>query len=98
SPLTAGGLDPCLRLTELAVQRIASHLEDATAGALESYSGVAFRRRFRVRLRLRRLLASVSRPAVAEAGFLLLRGSLRGVASRVFFGPGSFPDVTHAIE
>jgi flavin-dependent dehydrogenase len=98
SPLTAGGLDPCLRLTDLAVQLIAVHLGGGAAGALESYSGVAFRRRFRARLMLRRLLAAVSRPSVAEAGFLLLRGPLRGAASRVFFGRGSFPDVDPAVE
>jgi flavin-dependent dehydrogenase len=97
SPLTAGGLDPCLRLTGLAVQLISAHLDGGTEGTLESYSGVAFRRRFRVRLILRGLLAAVNRRSIAEAGFLLLRGPLRGAAARVFFGRGSFPDVESAV-
>ena len=93
SPLTAGGLDPCLRLTALAVQLISVHLGGEASAVLESYSGAQFRRRFMVRLAMRRLLAAVSRRSVAEAAFLLLCGPLRGVASRVFFGRGSFPDV-----
>ncbi|MGY1641062.1 FAD-dependent oxidoreductase [Geodermatophilus sp. SYSU D00703] len=91
SPLTAGGLDPCLRLSEHA----AAVLDDALrAGpdALTRYDGTALRARFRGRLALRRGLAQVRTPAAAAAVFPLLRTPVgQAAARRVLFGDRSFP-------
>lgn len=94
SPLTAGGLDPCLRLSELAAGVTTDYLAAGNGQALARYSGEALRRHFRSRLLLRRVLASVRAPAVAELGCAVLRlPPFRGVVHKVFFGRGSFPDL-----
>lgn len=93
SPLTAGGLDPCIRLSALAARVTARYLESGDPAVLDAYSGDAFRRRFRSRRALRRALASIRSPWVAELGCAALRSPLlRPLASHVFFGRGSFPD------
>jgi len=93
SPLTAGGLDPCIRLSALAARVTAEFLESGDRSVLDAYSGDAFRRRFRSRLALRRALSSIRSPWVAELGCAALRSPLlRPLASHVFFGRGSFPD------
>lgn len=93
SPLTAGGLDPCIRLSALAARVTAEFLERGDPSVLAAYSGVAFRRRFRSRLALRRALSSIRSPLLAELGCAALRSPLlRPLASHVFFGRGSFPD------
>lgn len=93
SPLTAGGLDPCIRLSALAARVAADYLQTGDEDALAAYSGGAFRRRFRSRLMLRRALASVRSPLAAEIGCAMLRTPLlRPLARHVFFGRGSFPD------
>ncbi|MFI7489071.1 FAD-dependent oxidoreductase [Micromonospora echinaurantiaca] len=93
SPLTAGGLDPCLRLSELAAAVLDEALRTGRPDALTRYDGAALRARFRGRLTLRRGLAQVRTPAVAAAAFTLLRTPLgRAAAGRVLFGDGSFPD------
>ncbi|HEU4629996.1 MAG TPA: NAD(P)/FAD-dependent oxidoreductase [Gemmatimonadaceae bacterium] len=97
SPLTAGGLDPCLRLSALAATVAVDFLATGDEGALAPYDGTAFRDHFRARLLLRRALAAVRSPAAAELGCAALRlPPLRAVARRVFFGRGSFPDVAPA--
>ncbi len=97
SPLTAGGLDPCYRLTRLAAARIASVLEGAPPALLETYSGSPFQRHFSRRRWTRRALEAVRQPALAEAACGLLRTRPgRKLAARVFFGRGSFPDVDPA--
>ena len=94
SPLTAGGLDPCLRLSDLAVRVTLRFLESGDPSSLEPYHGTEFRARFRSRLLLRRMLASVRSPAAAELACAALRLPLmRKVAEQVYFGSGSFPDV-----
>lgn len=94
SPLTAGGLDPCLRLSVLAASVTADFLATGDADALAPYDGGAYRARFRTRLLLRRALASVRSPLAAEMACAALRlPPLRAVAHKVFFGRGSFPDV-----
>ena len=94
SPLTAGGLDPCMRLSSLAAHVIADYLASGDAAALEAYSGARFRARFVSRLWLRRLHASLRDPALLELACAALRlPVLRGLARHVFFGRGSFPDV-----
>lgn len=93
SPLTAGGLDPCLRLSALAARVTLSFLETEDEKCLEAYHGTDFRARFRSRLLLRRMLSSVRSPAMAELACAVLRlPLLRRVAEQVYFGSGSFPD------
>ena len=92
SPLTAGGLDPCLRLSELAADVLHDALRAGTPDVLAAYDGAALRARFRGRLALRRGLAQVRTPAVAAAAFTLLRTPLgQAAARRVLFGDRSFP-------
>jgi flavin-dependent dehydrogenase len=97
SPLTAGGLDPCLRLSDLAVRTVWQFLSSGDAAHLAHYDGRQFRRRFRARRALRACYDLAASNLVLEAGFALLRRpvGLR-FARRVFFGRGSFPDVVPA--
>ena len=97
SPLTAGGLDPCMRLSTLAATVVADYLATGDESALARYSGERFRARFVSRLWMRRMLASVRSRALVEAGCAALRVPPFGVLARqVFFGRGSFPDVSDA--
>jgi flavin-dependent dehydrogenase len=93
SPLTAGGLDPCLRLSGLAARVTHDYLHGRPQ-ALWQYDGRAIRRRFRGRLAMRRLLNGVRSPHLLEllCGMLSLP-PFRGLVARIFFGEGSFPDV-----
>lgn len=94
SPLTAGGLDPCLRLSDLAAKVIEEYLETGNADALRAYSGERFRARFASRLWMRRVVANVRQPALLELACASLRlPILNSFAWHVFFGRGSFPDV-----
>ncbi|HEX8146380.1 MAG TPA: NAD(P)/FAD-dependent oxidoreductase [Pyrinomonadaceae bacterium] len=94
SPLTAGGLDPCMRLSGLAAEVIADRLASGDAAALARYSGARFRSRFASRLWMRRSLSSVGSPLLIEAACALMRRApFRSLARHVFFGRGSFPDV-----
>jgi flavin-dependent dehydrogenase len=94
SPLTAGGLDPCMRLSGLAAEVIADYLKTNDAAALARYSGARFRARFATRLWMRRTLSSVGSPLLVEAGCALMRlAPFHRLARHVFFGRGSFPDV-----
>ncbi|MDT0394887.1 MULTISPECIES: NAD(P)/FAD-dependent oxidoreductase [Streptomyces] len=93
SPLTAGGLDPCLRLSELAASVLDEALRSGGADSLAHYDGAALRARFRGRLGMRRGLAYLRTPAAATAAFALLRTRPgRAAAARVLFGDRSFPD------
>jgi flavin-dependent dehydrogenase len=99
SPLTAGGLDPCLRLTRLATRLMSVVLEGEPASTLEAYSGRPFRRHFARRLATRQLLSSVRHRWQAEAICGLLRlPPAWPLARRIFFGRGSFPDIDLAIR
>ena len=94
SPLTAGGLDPCMRLSGLAAEVIADYLATGDAAWLARYSGASFRTRFASRLWMRRALSSVDNPLLVEAACALMRRApFRQLARHVFFGRGSFPDV-----
>lgn len=93
SPLTAGGLDPCLRLSERAADMISRCLDLGDPSELAEYNGARFRARFRGRLMLRSLFGACRSPLVLELACAALRvPALRFVAERVFFGDGSFPD------
>ena len=92
SPLTAGGLDPCLRLSELAADVLDDALRTGRPDALSGYDGAALRASFRGRLLLRTGLAQVRTPAVASAAFSLLRTPFgQAAARRILFGDRSFP-------
>jgi flavin-dependent dehydrogenase len=94
SPLTAGGLDPCMRLSGLAAEVISDYLKAGDESALARYSGARFRSRFVSRLWMRRALSSVESPLLVEAACALMRLAPFGrLARHVFFGRGSFPDV-----
>ncbi len=93
SPLTAGGLDPCYRLTRTATARIAAWLDGAPSAVLEAYSGLPYRGHFRRRRWARRVFEGMRSPVLAEAACAALRtGPGRKLAASVFFGRGSFPD------
>ncbi|MGW9434252.1 FAD-binding monooxygenase, partial [Streptomyces decoyicus] len=95
SPLTAGGLDPCLRQSQLAAEVLDDALRTGNPDTMTHYDGAALRPHFRGRLMLRRALAQVRTPATAAAGFTLLRTPFgRAAASQVLFGDRSFPDPT----
>lgn len=94
SPLTAGGLDPCMRLSTMAAHVITDYLATENAEALKAYSGELFRARFASRLWMRRVIAAAQQPFLLEAGCALMRLPLfDALAWHVFFGRGSFPDV-----
>jgi flavin-dependent dehydrogenase len=94
SPLTAGGLDPCMRLSALAANVIAEYLKTNDARVLNAYSGNTFRARFTSRLWARRLASTFRSPLAIELAFAALNLPLvRHIAAHVFFGRGSFPDV-----
>ena len=94
SPLTAGGLDPCMRLSGLAAEVISDYLKTGDAAALARYSGARFRSRFTSRLWMRRTLSAIGSPLLIEAGCALMRRApFSHLARKVFYGRGSFPDV-----
>lgn len=94
SPLTAGGLDPCLRLSELAAAVTVGYLRTGDEQILRAYDGNVLRTHFRGRLLLRRAFAGIRSPAAAEAAFAVLRtGSGRAMAERILFSDSSFPDL-----
>jgi len=95
SPLTAGGLDPCMRLSTFAANVVTGYLSTGAAQTLQAYSGELFRSRFASRLWARRIAASLRQPQLLEMGCALLRlPGFSRLANHVFFGRGSFPDVT----
>ncbi len=97
SPLTAGGLDPAMRLSTLAADVIARYLDGGDARVLREYNGDRFRTRFIARRWMRRTIRAVQQPAVLELGCALLRTPpFRALAAHVFFGRRSFPDVQGA--
>jgi flavin-dependent dehydrogenase len=94
SPLTAGGLDPCMRLSTLAAKVTNEFLTSANPEVLKNYSGELFRSRFISRIWARRIAAQINSPILMEIGCGSLRlPLLNKFAAHVFFGRGSFPDV-----
>ena len=99
SPLTAGGLDPCMRLSTFAADVVAEFLRTGDARVLRSYSGEKFRARFASRIWARRIASSINNRTLIELGFLALATPiLKPLVRHVFFGRGSFPDVDHQLE
>jgi len=94
SPLTAGGLDPCLRQSRLAVDVARTWLATGDRAVLQAYQCRVLRDRFRGRRLLRSAFDRLRATAAVELALAALRvGPLTGVAERVFFGRGSFPDL-----
>lgn len=94
SPLTAGGLDPCMRLSTFAAGVIGDYLDTNDPTVLSAYSGDLFRARFVSRLWMRHVIAAVKSPALVELGCAVFRRPpLDSFAWHVFFGRGSFPDM-----
>jgi len=94
SPLTAGGLDPCMRLSAFAASVVTEYLSSGDVQVLQAYSGELFRSRFASRLWARRIAATLRQPHLLELGCAVLRLPLLSrLANHVFFGRGSFPDV-----
>lgn len=92
SPLTAGGLDPCLRLSGHAAEILDAALQSGRPAELKAYDGHALRARFRKRLLLRKGLDGLRTPALATGAFAALRTPPgQALAKRILFGHGSFP-------
>jgi len=93
SPLTAGGLDACMRLSELAASVTVAHLEEGREGALDPYNGERFAPRFISRRFMRHLFQSFQQPHLMELAFGMLKTPpFRALARHVLFGRGgSFP-------
>ncbi|MGH7482636.1 MAG: NAD(P)/FAD-dependent oxidoreductase [Longimicrobiales bacterium] len=92
SPLSAGGLDACIRLSEHAARLLLEGLVDGP-GALSRYDGRPLRTRFASRLGMRRLLDMFASPMAVEIALAALRTPpLRPLVRHIFFGDGSFPD------
>jgi len=99
SPLTAGGLDPCMRLSSFAARVIGEYLVHDDPAALASYSGELFRARFISRLWMRRVVSHVTQPALIELACAAMRlPVLNAFAWHVFFGRGSFPDMEYGLD
>jgi flavin-dependent dehydrogenase len=96
SPLTAGGLDPCLRLSELAAKVTWQFLSTGDAALLAAYDGRRLRRMFRGRRMLRTAYGWWGHNPLLELACALMRTRPgRKLAEQVFFGRGSFPNVGH---
>jgi len=95
SPLTAGGLDPCLRLSEYASETVLARLATGDPGLLRAYSGRMFRSKFIPRLALRALLKSVKFQAQFEFVFrAVTMGPGKFAAEKIFYRRASFPDIS----
>lgn len=93
SPLTAGGLDACMRLSRFAAQVIHRYLNSDDPSVLSAYTGDRFRSRYVSRRWMRSILASVQHPFAMELACRVLRlPPFQSLAAHVFFGRGSFPD------
>lgn len=94
SPLTAGGLDPAMRLSKYAAEIILERLKTDNPKVLLNYSGELFRARFVSRIWIRKILEVLNKQFLLEMGFAFLRMPiLKSIAKHVFFGRGSFPDI-----
>ena len=73
SPLTAGGLDPCMRLSAFAAQVVGEYLSSDNPQVLSVYSGELFRARFASRLWARRIASTLGQRQLLELGCAVLR-------------------------
>ena len=90
SPLTAGGLDPAIRISRYAAKVIHHALAVNDLRLLEAYNNSQWQKSFQTRLWLRRLLSSINNPALLELG--VAAASLPGfktLAWNMFFSRGT---------
>jgi hypothetical protein len=84
-----------MRLSKYAAEVIWERLQTDKPEVLLNYSGEQFRARFVSRIWMRRIIASVKNQFLLELGCAMMRLPLiRNFAKHVFFGRGSFPDLT----
>lgn len=94
SPLTAGGLDPAMRLSAMAASIVLERLQTSRPETLLQYSGSLFRARFISRIWMRRMIAAFTDQRLLEFGCWFLGSGIgQKIAKHVFFGRGSFPDL-----
>jgi flavin-dependent dehydrogenase len=92
SPLTAGGLDGCIRLAEFAARIIPEQLRAPDSGVIASYDGRRFAARFIARRWMREFLRNSGVRALELACAALTVPAVRAIGAHTFFGRGSFPD------
>ena len=92
SPLTAGGLDACMRLSKHAASVLLDALQDRAA--MKQYQGAPYRTRFASRIAMRHAFDLATRfGAAIELGFVIACSApARKLVEHVFFARGSFPD------
>ena len=94
SPLTAGGLDPCMRLSTLAANVTTEFLNHGNSAVFDNYSGQIFRSKFTSRMWARKIVSKVRSEALTELACATLKlPMMKLFAAQVFFGRGSFPDI-----
>jgi flavin-dependent dehydrogenase len=94
SPLTAGGFDGAMRLSERAAETAVDWLSSGDPAVLRQYAGSRYRARFLTRTWMRRAMNTIESPWVAEAALRALRvAPFRFIAEQIFFARASFPDV-----
>jgi flavin-dependent dehydrogenase len=94
SPLTAGGLDPCFRLSRLAAEVIETYLSTGDRSVLACYSGRRFRSRFMARRWMRTFFTAMRSRLALEASFAFASSApFRPLVRHIFFGRNSFPDL-----
>ncbi|HEX5873888.1 MAG TPA: NAD(P)/FAD-dependent oxidoreductase [Pyrinomonadaceae bacterium] len=99
SPLTAGGLDPCMRLSAFAAKVVGEYLSNENPEILKAYSGTLFRSRFASRLWARRVASTLRQRQLLELTCSIIRLPLvNRLAHHVFFGRGSFPDLNEVAD
>ena len=95
SPLTAGGLDGAMRLSEFAATVIADYLERGDPRVLRQYDGSRFQSPFFARRWMRWLMRAAINPLTAEIAFATLAmPPMQALARHIFFGRNSFPNVS----
>ena len=89
SPLTAGGLDPCLRLSERAAKVAWRFLSSGDPVHLADYDGERFRQQHLARRLLRRAYDLAGYNTLLEIGCGLMRLPVgKQIARHIFFGRG----------
>ena len=94
SPLTAGGLDACVRLSAFAARLIADALRHGTCRPLNAFDGSAFAPRFVARRWMRAALRAADADMLELVCRSLALPGARALGESLFFGRGSFPDPT----
>jgi flavin-dependent dehydrogenase len=88
SPLTAGGLDPAMRLAHFAAQILERYLNGDVL-ALNLYNSLEWRAKYASKLWMRHFLTSITNPQLLELGFAGLKlEPFKSLAWHVFFGRG----------